>query len=600
VRIRSELIISLLIISIIPLFFVVYTSYNYSQETICASIMDNLVGATENTGQAIDNWMDVKKSDIRVISQSGMVESIEKEELYGFLNNFKNDHEDVYKEFFILDLDGNIIFSTKNHTGSADNQQYFIEASNGRLYVSDVYLTEVTGSPEIIIANPIKKNNTITGIMAARVGLEQLYGIIETVDIGTLGEVFIVNNKGEIIFHENRSRILHENVKNNFAVKEVTYEKNGIAEYVNYQGEPVLGSYYWLPLYRWGLIVEMNRDEAYIEVLNLGRLTVAISLFAILGVILFTFFISKRITEPIKSLEDGAISLVEGNFQPIPISSKNEIGRLTEIFNQTAEELLEIRKRLEMKIDMANKDLEQKNKELVIANEELKKLDVLKSDFISLVSHELRTPLSAIRTSSEFLESEENVDPGVQKEMLDNIISNVDRQARLINDILDLTKIKAGRMEFRFEQVDFKYIAQVAIENIRPIARKNNITITEDIPDKLSTISADKEKLIIVLNNLLSNALKFTPDGGATHLSVKEYKDHIEIKVKDTGIGIEKEQLEKLFDKFYQVDNPSRRKIGGSGLGLSISSEIIKAHGSKIHVESEPGQGSTFCFRLKK
>jgi signal transduction histidine kinase len=562
--------------------------------------MDNLVGATENTGQAIDNWMDVKKSDIRVISQSGMVESIEKEELYGFLNNFKNDHEDVYKEFFILDLDGNIIFSTKNHTGSADNQQYFIEASNGRLYVSDVYLTEVTGSPEIIIANPIKKNNTITGIMAARVGLEQLYGIIETVDIGTLGEVFIVNNKGEIIFHENRSRILHENIKNNFAVKEVTYEKNGIAEYVNYQGEPVLGSYYWLPLYRWGLIVEMNRDEAYIEVLNLGRLTVAISLFAILGVILFTFFISKRITEPIKSLEDGAISLVEGNFQPIPISSKNEIGRLTEIFNQTAEELLEIRKRLEMKIDMANKDLEQKNKELVIANEELKKLDVLKSDFISLVSHELRTPLSAIRTSSEFLESEENVDPGVQKEMLDNIISNVDRQARLINDILDLTKIEAGRMEFRFEQVDFKYIAQVAIENIRPIARKNNITITEDIPDKLSTISADKEKLIIVLNNLLSNALKFTPDGGATHLSVKEYKDHIEIKVKDTGIGIEKEQLEKLFDKFYQVDNPSRRKIGGSGLGLSISSEIIKAHGSKIHVESEPGQGSTFCFRLKK
>ena len=599
-RIRSELIISLLIISIIPLFFVVYTSYNYSQETICASIMDNLVGATENTGQAIDNWMDVKKSDIRVISQSGMVESIEKEELYGFLNNFKNEHEGVYKEFFILDLDGNIIFSTKNHTGSADSQQYFIEASNGRLYVSDVYLTEVTGSPEIIIANPIKKNNTITGIMAARVGLEQLYGIIETVDIGTLGEVFIVNNKGEIIFHENRSRILHENVKNNFAVKEVTYEKNGIAEYVNYQGEPVLGSYYWLPLYRWGLIVEMNRDEAYIEVLNLGRLTVAISLFAILGVILFTFFISRRITEPIKSLEDGAISLVEGNFQPIPISSKNEIGRLTEIFNQTAEELLEIRKRLEMKIDMTNKDLEQKNKELVIANEELKKLDVLKSDFISLVSHELRTPLSAIRTSSEFLESEENVDPGVQKEMLDNIIRNVDRQARLINDILDLTKIKAGRMEFRFEQVDFKYIAQVAIENIRPIARKNNITITEDIPDKLSTISADKEKLIIVLNNLLSNALKFTPDGGATHLSVKEYKDHIEIKVKDTGIGIEKEQLEKLFDKFYQVDNPSRRKIGGSGLGLSISSEIIKAHGSKIHVESEPGQGSTFCFRLKK
>jgi signal transduction histidine kinase len=184
--------------------------------------------------------------------------------------------------------------------------------------------------------------------------------------------------------------------------------------------------------------------------------------------------------------------------------------------------------------------------------------------------------------------------------MLENIIRNVDRQARLINDILDLTKIEAGRMGFQFEQVDFKYIVTVAIENIRPIAQKNHITIIEDIPDKLSIISADKEKLIIVLNNLLSNALKFTPDGGTIHLSAREYQDYIEIKVKDTGIGIEKEQLDKLFDKFYQVDSPSRRKIGGSGLGLSISSEIIKAHGSKIHVESEPGQGSTFCFRLKK
>jgi signal transduction histidine kinase len=600
VRIRSELTIFFLIISIIPLCAVVYTSYNYSQEIIRDFIMDNLAGATENTGHAIDNWMDVRKGDIRVISQSKLVENTEKEQLQAYLHTFEREHKGVYKEFFILDLDGTIMFSTQNRTENAGNQQYFTEAAKGRLYVSDVYLSEVTGYPEIIIANPIKQNNIITGIMAARVGLENLYGIIEMVDIGTSGEVFIVNNEGDIIFHENRSKILHENIKNNFAVKEVTYEKNGIAEYVNYKEEHVLGSYYWLPLYRWGLIVEKNRYEAYVEVLALSRLTVAISLFAVLGVTLFAIIISKRITEPIKSLEDGAIGLVEGKFQPIPVSSNNEIGRLTEIFNQTAKELLEIRKKLEMKIEIANKDLAEKNKELVIANEELKKLDRLKSDFISLVSHELKTPLSAIRTSSEFLESEEDADPDVQKEMLDNIISNVDRQTRLINDILDLTKIEAGKMEFKFEHVDINQIAAVALENVRPLALKHNIALLDDIPDKLSFVSADKEKLIIVLNNLLSNAMKFTPGGGTILLSAKEDQDYIEVKIKDTGIGIEKEQLEKLFDKFYQVDSPSRRKIGGSGLGLSISSEIIKAHGSKIHVESEPGHGSTFFFKLKK
>ncbi len=103
-----------------------------------------------------------------------------------------------------------------------------------------------------------------------------------------------------------------------------------------------------------------------------------------------------------------------------------------------------------------------------------------------------------------------------------------------------------------------------------------------------------------MLNNLLSNAMKFTPEGGSILLSAKEDQNCIEVAIKDTGIGIEKAQLDKLFDKFYQVDTPSTRKIGGSGLGLSISREIIKAHGSNIHVESEPGEGSTFFFKLRK
>lgn len=598
-RIRSELTIFFLIIAIIPLSAVVYTSYDYSKDTIRDSVLDNLVGATENTGQAIDNWMDVRKSDIRIISQSRMVADTEKAQLHEYLHTFEREHNGVYKEFFILDLGGDIMFSTLNSTGNVSNQQYFIEAASGRLFVSDVYLSK-TGSPEVIIANPIKQNYTLTGIMAARVDIEQLYRIIETVDIGTSGEVFIVNNEGAIIFHENRSKILQDDVRNIFAVKEVTYEKNGIADYINYNGEHVLGSYYWLPLYRWGLIVEMNIYDAFFELMALSRLTLAISLFAVLGVTLFAIIISKRITDPIKSLENGAVGLVEGHFQPIPVSSKNEVGRLTEIFNETAKELLDIRKKLELKIEIANKDLETKNKELVIANEELKKLDSLKSDFISLVSHELRTPLSAIRTSSEFLESVEDVDPVVQKEMLDNIIRNVDRQTRLINDILDLTKIEAGKMEFRFEHVDLNQIVTVVIENIRPIAQKQNVILSQDIPDKLSLVIADKEKLIIVLNNLLSNAMKFTPEGGSILLSAKEDQNCIEVAIKDTGIGIEKAQLDKLFDKFYQVDTPSTRKIGGSGLGLSISHEIIKAHGSTIQVESETGHGSTFFFKLRK
>jgi len=600
VRIRSEIIIFFLLISVIPLSIVAYISYDSSKEAISGSVMEKLLGATENTGNAIDNWMAARKDDIRVISQSRILVCTDKKQLREYLDTFEREYRGVYREFFILDLNGSIIFSTLDRKGNAGNERYFTEAANGKLYVSDVSLSEITGYSEMIIANPVKNNGTITGIMAARVSLENLYRIIENIDVGKSGEVFIVNKDGNIIFHKNRSMILLHSIPDNHAVREVTYEKNGIDEYVNYKGEKVLGSYYWLPLYRWGLIVEEKTDEAYTGVVALGRLMVTVSFFAIIGVVFLALVISRRLTEPIKSLENGALGLVKGNFRPIPVTSRNEIGHLTEILNQTASELLFIRKKLEDRIQLANHDLEKKNQELIEANEGLKKLDEMKSEFISLVSHELKTPLSTIKVSAEYLESDDNADPFERKEMLRIIIRNIDRQTRMINEILDLSKIEAGKMEFQFENVDMRETVNSVIENIGQLAMKKKITISLDIPDSLPQFIADKEKLIIVLNNLAGNALKFTPVGGSIIISAKDLGDSIEVRMKDTGIGIEKEKLEKIFDKFYQVDSTSRRKIGGCGLGLSIASGIIRAHGSQIHVESETGGGSTFSFRLKK
>ncbi len=599
-RIRSELILFFLVISVIPLSAVVFISYDYSKHAIRESVMSTLRGATENTGNAIDNWMDARKDDIRVISNSNVPLESGNQYFSDYLANFEREHRGVYTEFFLTDLYGNIIFSNLNRTGNESRKSFFKEASRGNVYVSDVFLSNITGNPEIIIASPVNKNGMMVGIFAARVSLENLYRIIEKIDIGKSGEVFIVNQNGDIIFHENRSRILLDNIDNNFAVREVTYEKNGINEYVNYKGEKVLGSYYWLSLYRWGLIAEKNIDEAYAGVILVGQVMVGISILAMVGVILLAVVVSGNITRPIKSLEDGAFGIVRGNFKPIPISSQNEIGRLTDIFNSTANDLLAIRKRLEDKIELANKDLAEKNRELISANEELKKLDELKSDFLSLVSHELKTPLSSMKISAEYLESNVNVNPADRKEMLQIIIRNIDRQTRLINDILDLSKIEAGKTELHFDKVEISDIAESSYENIKPLALAKNLSIVLDIPENLSPVMADREKLIIVLNNLFENAVKFTPAGGSIILSAKEDTGWIEVNMKDTGIGIEKEKLGKIFDKFYQVDSSSRRKAGGCGLGLSISSGRIRAHESVIQVESETGKGSTFSFRLKK
>lgn len=599
-RLQSQIILFFLLISVIPLSIVVYISYDHSREAIRESVQATLRGAVDNTGNAVDNWMDARKDDIRVISRSTIVRCNEKKQLNEYLGSFEDEYKGIYREFFIVDLNGSIIFSTLDRLGNASNERYFSEAKKGKLYVSEVSLSGITGSPEMIIANPVMNNGSIAGILAARISLENLYRIIENIDIGKSGEVFIVNKDGNIIFHKNRSMILIQNIDNNQAVREVTYEKNGIGEYKNYKGENVLGSYHWLSLYRWGLIAEENIDEAYSGVLELGHLIISISVFAAICVVFLAVIISRSLTEPIKSLEEGALELVRGNFKPIPISSTNEIGRLTELFNQTASELLFIRKKLEDRIELANKDLEEKNRKLIQANDELKKLDEMKSEFISLVSHELKTPLSAIKISAEYLESDDKADPSERREILGIIIRNIDTQTRMINDILDLSKIEAGKMDFQFENVHIRETVNTVLENIGRLAMKKNITITTEIPESLPAVLADKEKLIIVLNNLAANALKFTPEGGSILISARDLGDNVEVKMKDTGIGIEKEKLNRIFDRFYQADSTSRRKIGGVGLGLSIASGIIRAHGSQIHVESEKDQGSTFSFTLKK
>ena len=150
-RLRSELIIFFLIISVVPLYSVVYISYDYSKLAIRESVMSNLLGATDNTGNVINNWMDARKDDIRVISQSRVTLTTQKEHFMEFLDTYEREHKGVYREFYTLDLDGNIIFSNIYRTGNEGRETYIKEASKGKMYVSDVYKSNITGEPEIII-----------------------------------------------------------------------------------------------------------------------------------------------------------------------------------------------------------------------------------------------------------------------------------------------------------------------------------------------------------------------------------------------------------------------------------------------------------------
>lgn len=579
-----------LAVSLVPLLLTVYVAYTMSESSLLGSIRSHVYSVTESRVKTIDVWMGERKNDITVLADSPVIREMERNSSHAYLTEVDRGYGGIYEELFLMDGRGDVIASTLNRTGNKKQGLIFIEPIAGTTYFSGVYFSETTGGPAITISVPVKREGKIVGVLAARVNMTRLYGMMESESRGTSEEAYIVNDAGMIISHTNRSKVLRDNINYSYAVKQVLAGNSGVGEYTGYNGNTVLGSYQWMPEYQWGLIAEYDRDQALAGIYALRRLTLVLTAFSFAVVVLSSFLFSRQITIPIHNLEGGARALTRGEYKEIPVISDDEIGRLTRIFNATSRELLDAKRKLENTVELVNRDLEVRNEELRRANIELRKLDSMKSDFISMVSHELKTPLAAIRTSAEVLEGE--TDPAVRREMQGIIIRNIDRQTRLINDLLDLSRIESGRLELRKEGIVLAELVKGAIRNVRI---KESVQVHINIPDSLKVL-ADRDRLEQVIVNLLDNAMKFTEQGSVT-FSARELGDSVEVSVTDTGIGIASENLGKIFDKFYQAESTMTRKTGGTGLGLAICRGIIAAHGGQIWAESS-GEGSTFRFTL--
>ena len=230
----------------------------------------------------------------------------------------------------------------------------------------------------------------------------------------------------------------------------------------------------------------------------------------------------------------------------------------------------------------------------------LKELDKMKSDFVSNVSHELRTPLTLIKGSVEnMLDGLTGALNEKQIRYLVRIKSNTDRLSRLINDLLDLSRIESGRVEVRPTRLPLTALAEEVAEHLKPLATEKLIRIEVPCPDPSATAWADRDKVTQVLVNLIGNAVKFTPPEGKVTVAIeKNGHEYVQIAVADTGPGILPEEMNKIFAKFYQLANIDKQKPKGSGLGLAISKALVEMQGGKIWVESEMGRGSTFYFSL--
>jgi signal transduction histidine kinase len=237
--------------------------------------------------------------------------------------------------------------------------------------------------------------------------------------------------------------------------------------------------------------------------------------------------------------------------------------------------------------------------QLEALNRRLEDVNQLKSEFVTVVSHELRTPLTAITGYIELL-LEGQMGPLVvaQRQCLDMVTHNADRLVELIDDLLDIARIEAGKVELKRTTLDLARLIQEVAMVLRPQIEAKGQRLTLELAAALPATSGDAERVRQILTNLLSNAHKYTPPGGHITVAARREAGRVRIDVHDTGIGLSPEDQARLFTKFFRAQHPMTREVGGTGLGLAITHSLVELHGGAITVTSVPGQGSTFSFTL--
>jgi two-component system sensor histidine kinase GlrK len=308
-------------------------------------------------------------------------------------------------------------------------------------------------------------------------------------------------------------------------------------------------------------------DETETNALKVAVVMTVTSLILILAI---SVLITINITRPLSAIKKKTRRIARGDFGgQLRLSSPPEIKELEQSFNAMC-----IR---------------------------LQALDTMKTDFFALMSHELRTPLASIKEATNLLMESlhgENITERQQK-LFAIMKEENNRLIKLVNSLLDLSKMEAGMMVYAFNRSDLIALIKRAAREIEPLAEAKNIGITIEADQELPLIRADNERILQVLRNLIGNAVKFTPKDGQVHVFAKVVEQGVKVSVADTGVGIAKESLMTIFDKFQQEEVLTHfHKIKGTGLGLSLVKHIVKAHGGRIWAESTLGQGSTFSFVL--
>lgn len=323
-------------------------------------------------------------------------------------------------------------------------------------------------------------------------------------------------------------------------------------------------------------IIYIRDNKQTVRNLNMNLITLIMEAVAVgLAIsVALSFIVSKTLLQPIIGMTKAAEAMAEGDFsKKLAVDADDEIGILADTFNNMAAQLKS-------------------------TLEEIKKSEALRREFVANVSHELRTPLTSIRSYAETLTENSDLPKEMENDFLHVILNESDRMTKIVQDLLELSRFDAGSLQLSIEQFSIEQSVADVCDTMALEAKKHHHNLCKALDNGLPLIYGDKARLEQVLLNILSNAVKYTPDHGTIQLSGGQTAGKVWVKIKDSGIGIPEADLSRIFDRFYRVDKARSRESGGTGLGLSIAREIVLRHGGEILLESDVGMGTTVTIVL--
>ena len=581
----------------------------FSENIVTQNISEGDQNFAGRIAQEVAAEMASVKPTLTLLAETRGLRFMEATEVKGEIGRVQRSFPEI-TSIYVADVEGEQIARTgTEELENVSKIWSFQVAKGGDELVSDIYFKPVTSEPMQTITLPIIDNGAVVGVLSADISFQRVMRSIMDIDVGGGGNVVVVADNGRVVAHTHMEQVPELDIAKLSAVEAVLAGQEGTMKgYTDELGREVLGSYTPIRELGWGVLIQRPLTDIDAEVGQLRTTIIWVTIGAVLLAVLAGWMMARQIAKPVGQLASASERVAQGDLSTsVDVKSSNEIGVLAHSFNQMIVSLKKSRgelqqwgEELERRVQERTAELEQRGQELADTNVRLEEMSRHKSQFLANMSHELRTPLNSIigytKLMLDGLEGDVNEE---QKQDLQTVYNNSKHLLELINGLLDLSRIEAGKTVLNYEAFTISDLLSEAIPGMEQLAREKGLTLTYSVTPDIDNLYADKAKTKQVLINILGNAVKFTNEG-SVKLNVAETDSDLTFSVTDTGIGMKKEDLEAIFESFKQVGPAQIAGYEGTGLGLAISRQFIDMQGGKIWAESELGKGSTFTFTLPK